>query len=438
MGLLTFKGGIHPYDGKALTKDKPIREIFPKGELVYPISQHIGAPATPIVAVGDKILRGQKIAEANGFISVPVYSSVSGTVKAIEPRRVASGDMVTSIVVENDGEMKEVEFEVVNDYTKLSKEQIIEKIKESGLVGLGGAGFPTYVKLSPKEPDKIDYVIANCAECEPYLTSDYRIMLDSTDKLIHGMKIILQLFPKAKGVFAIEDNKPDCIAKIKEAISGESRMEVAELMTKYPQGGERQIIYAVTKRSINSKMLPADGGCIVQNAETLVKAYNAVAFGRPMMSRVVTVTGNAITEPQNFRALIGSDFSELVEAAGGLKTECKKMISGGPMMGISLFDMHVPVTKNANALLCFTEDEVAAYEPTACINCGRCVEACPEQLVPAKISVFSERSQVEEFEKWHGMECMECGSCSYVCPAKRPLTQYIKTMRRSLLAARKK
>ena len=246
MGLMTFKGGVHPYDGKDLSKDKPIRELLPKGELVYPLSQHIGAPASPIVAVGDAVLRGQKIAEAGGFVSAPIYASVSGTVKAIEPRRVTVGDMVKSIVIESDGEMKETEYKKTENVASLSNEEIIGKIKEAGVVGMGGAGFPTHVKLSPKEPGKIEYIIANCAECEPYLTSDYRRMVEQPEKLVAGMKIVLQMFPKAKGVFGIEDNKPDCIAKLTELVKDEPRMEVAALKTKYPQGGERQLIYAVT------------------------------------------------------------------------------------------------------------------------------------------------------------------------------------------------
>ncbi|MBO5371322.1 MAG: electron transport complex subunit RsxC [Lachnospiraceae bacterium] len=438
MGILTFKGGVHPYDGKDLSKNKPVRELLPKGELVYPLSQHIGAPANPIVAVGDTVLRGQKIAEAGGFVSAPIFSSVSGTVKAIEPRRVAVGDMVKSIVIESDGEMKEVEYTEVEDITTLSREEIIEKIKEAGIVGMGGAGFPTHVKLSPKEPEKIEYIIANCAECEPYLTSDYRIMMEQPENLVNGMKVVLQLFPNAKGVFGVEDNKPDCIAKLKRLTKNESRMEVAELQTKYPQGGERQLIYAVTKRAINSKMLPADAGCIVDNVETLVEAYNAVKYGKPLMNRIFTVTGDAVAEPQNYNVFIGTNYAELLEASGGFKTECKKIISGGPMMGFALFDINIPVTKTSSALLCFTQDEVAEYEPTACINCGRCVEACPELLVPSRLADFAERGQNDIYEKWHGLECVECGSCSYVCPAKRPLAQSIKTMKKQVLAAKRK
>lgn len=438
MGLMTFKGGIHPYDGKELSKDKPIREILPKGELVYPLSQHIGAPAEPIVAVGDTVLRGQKIAEASGFVSAPVYSSVSGTVKAIEPRRVPVGDMVKSIVIESDGEMKEVDYVETKDVSALSRDEIIGRIKEAGIVGMGGAGFPTHVKLSPKEPDKIEYIIANCAECEPYLTSDYRIMMEMPEKLVGGMRVVLQLFPNAKGVFGVEDNKPDCIEKLRELTKDEPRMEVAELQTKYPQGGERQLIYAVTKRAINSKMLPADAGCIVDNVETLVETYNAVVFGKPLLNRIFTVTGNAVAEPQNYNVCLGSSYGELLEASGGLKEECKKMISGGPMMGFALFDVNVPITKTSSALLCMNRDEVSEYEPTACINCGRCVEACPELLIPSRLADFAERGQSEMFEKWHGLECVECGSCSYVCPAKRPLAQSVKTMKKQVLAAKRK
>ena len=279
MGLGTFKGGVHPYEGKELAKDQPIKEVRPGKELVFPVSQHIGAPANPIVAVGDTVLRGQMIAEAGGFVSSPIFSSVSGTVKAIQPRRVSVGDMVKCIVIENDGEYKEVEYQFTDDVFKLSNEEIITKIKNAGVVGMGGAGFPTHVKLSPKEPDKIEYIIANCAECEPYLTSDYRRMLENPEALIAGMRIVLQLFPKAKGIFGIEDNKPDCIAKLQELVKGEQRMEVQALKTKYPQGGERQLIYATTGRSINAKMLPADVGCIVDNTETLTAIYNAVKLG---------------------------------------------------------------------------------------------------------------------------------------------------------------
>ena len=438
MGLKTFKGGVHPYEGKELAEDQPIKEVRPKGELVYPLSQHIGAPANPIVAVGDTVLRGQMIAEAGGFVSSPIFASVSGTVKAIEPRRVAVGDMVQSIIIENDGEYKEVEFTGIDDVFELSNEEIIAKVRDAGVVGMGGAGFPTHVKLSPKEPNKIEYIIANCAECEPYLTSDYRRMLENPEALVAGMRIILQLFPKAKGVFGIENNKPDCIEKLQELVKGEDRMEVCALETKYPQGGERQLIYAVTGRAINSKMLPADAGCIVDNVETITAVYNAVKLGIPVMNRVATITGDGINNPGNFLYYIGTNYSELVEAAGGFKGQPEKIISGGPMMGFSMFSIDIPTTKTSSSLLCLSKDEVVAMEPSACINCGRCVEACPELLVPSRLAKMADKGLADEFEKWHGLECIECGSCSYICPAKRHLAQSIKSMKKQVLASKRK
>lgn len=438
MGISTFKGGVHPYDGKDLAKDQPIRRIKPKEILVYPLSQHIGAPASPIVAVGDTVLRGQKIAEAGGFVSAPVFASVSGTVKAIEPRHVATGDLVNSIIIENDGEMKETDFHGVEDVASLSKEQIIEKVKEAGGVGMGGAGFPTHVKLSPKEPDKIEFIIANCAECEPYLTADYRRMLENPEELIGGMKIVLRLFDHAKGILGVEDNKPDCIQKLKELTKDEERIEVMPLKTKYPQGGERQLIYATTGRAINSKMLPADAGCIVDNVETLVAINRAVKEGKPVMDRIFTVTGDAVANPGNFEYCIGMSYAEILEEAGGFKEDPEKMISGGPMMGFAVFSLEIPTTKTSSSLLCFKKDDVSASEVTACINCGRCVSVCPEQIVPSRLAKMSQFHDSESFEKWNGMECIECGSCSYICPAKRPLAQYIKTMKKQILAERRK
>ena len=437
MALLTFKGGIHPDDGKSLAKDKAIVDVKPKGDLVYPLSQHIGAPATPIVAKGDHVLRGQKIAEAGGFVSAPIYASVSGTVKAIEPHFNPTGAKVNCIVVENDGEYKEVEYAPVKPLEEMTKEEILNAIGEAGVVGMGGAGFPTKVKLSPKEPEKIDYIIANCAECEPYLTADYRRMLENPEELIAGMKIILQLFGKAKGIFGIENNKPDCIAKLQELVKDEPRLEVCPLQTKYPQGGERQLIYAVTGRAINSKMLPADAGCIVDNVETIISIYNAVKLGKPVMQRVSTITGDAVVKPGNFLYSIGTNYAELVDAAGGFKEQPEKIISGGPMMGFSMFSLDIPTTKTSSSLLCLTKDEVAAVEPSPCINCGRCVEACPEQLIPSRLAKFADHGLSAEFEKWNGLECVECGSCSFACPAKRQLAQSIKTMKKQVLAAKR-
>lgn len=435
---LTFRGGIHPFDGKRLSKDKPIKEVKPKGDLVYPLSQHIGAPAEPVVQKGDHVLAGQMIAKAGGFVSAPVYATVSGTVKAIEPRRVVVGDQVMSIVIENDGKYEEVSYEKVKPLEKMSKKEIIDKIAWAGIVGMGGAGFPTHVKLSPKEPDKIDYVIANCAECEPYLTSDYRRMIEEPEKLIGGLKIILKLFDNATGILAVEDNKPDCIKKLKELTKDEPRICVKALKTKYPQGSERHLIYAVTGRSIDSSRLPADAGCVVNNVDTIVAINRAVTEGKPLMHRIVTVTGDAIKEPRNFKVLIGTNYAELVDEAGGFVAQPEKVISGGPMMGFGLFDLNVPTTKTASALLCMLHDEVSRVEPGPCINCGKCVEVCPGRVVPSRLADYANHLNEEAFVKYDGMECCECGCCSFICPAKRPLTQSIKSMRKMVLAKRKK
>ena len=438
MAKLTFMGGVHPYDGKDLSKDKPIQDVLPKGELVYPVSQHIGAPAKPIVQKGDRVLVGQKIAESGGFVSAPVYASVSGTVKVVEPRRVVTGDNVMSIVVEDDGLYEEVGFYPIAPVEKMTREEILDAIREAGVVGMGGAGFPTHVKLSPEAPEKIDYVIANCAECEPYLTSDYRRMLEEPEKVIGGLKIVMRLFENAQGILAVEDNKPDCISLLKQLTKDETRISVKALKTKYPQGAERQLIYATTGRQINSTMLPAHAGCVVDNVDTLVAIYRAVTEGRPLMERIVTVTGDAVENPRNFRVRIGTNYSQLVEEAGGFKTTPEKIICGGPMMGFAMFDLNVPTTKTSTALLAFSKDDVAAFEPGPCINCGRCVEVCPGRVIPSKLATCAEHFDEEGFLANNGMECCECGCCSFVCPAKRQLTQQIKSMRKIQLGKRKK
>lgn len=439
MGKLTFRGGIHPYEGKELSKDHPIEKYLPKGDLVYPLSQHIGAPSVPCVKKGDTVLAGQKIADAGGFVSVPLHASVSGTVKGIEKRLNATGSMVDCIVIENDQQYQETEFQEAR-LEDLTKEEILKRIKEGGVVGMGGAGFPTHVKLAPKDPSKIEYILVNGAECEPYITSDYRRMIEEPEKVVKGLQVILTLFDSAKGYICIEDNKPDCIAKMKELVKDIDRIEVKEMMTKYPQGGERTLIYAATGREINSSMLPADVGCVVDNVETVISVYKAVILGRPVNSRVVTVTGDGIKEPKNLLVLAGTDMSELVDAAGGLKGKIAKAISGGPMMGFALYDLHVPCTKTTSAFLFLEHDAVSEAQEiqTACINCGRCVSVCPGHVLPARLAKLAERGDMAGFEALDGMECCECGCCSYICPAKRPLTQSIKSMRKMVLASRRK
>ena len=434
MGLATFRGGVHPFEGKELSMDRAVTVLKPtSGEMVYPLSQHIGAPAKAIVKVGDEVLVGQKIAEAGGFISAVVVSSVSGKVKKIEPRVTAGGAKSISIVIENDGLYTAVEgLGEDRDATKLSKQEIRDIVREAGIVGLGGAGFPTNVKLTPKDESKIDYIIVNGAECEPYLTCDYRMMIEEPERLIGGLKVMLQLFENAKAVIGIENNKPKAIEKLRALVKDEPKISVEALRTKYPQGGERSLIYAVTGREINSSMLPADAGCVVDNVNTVMAIYDAVCKRTPILERVITITGDAIKEPQNFKVRTGMNYNDIIEAAGGFKADPKKILSGGPMMGQAMYTTDVPVTKNSSSLTCFLEDEVEKNPESPCIRCGRCGEVCPEFLVPVLMMKSCMNGDSAGYEKLYGMECIECGSCSYICPARRPLTQAFKQMKRRI------
>lgn len=438
MGLLTFKGGVHPFEGKELSMDKPVEELKPGKELVYLLSQHIGAPAKAIVNKGDHVVVGQKIAEAGGFVSAPIYATVSGTVKSLEKRKNATGGYVDAIVVENDEQYESTTF-VEADPESLSREEILDRIREAGVVGMGGAGFPTAVKLAPKDPSTVDHILVNGSECEPYLTSDYRMMLEKPEMIVEGLKIMLKLFgDNCKGLICIENNKPKAIEIMKKAVEGVDKVSVAVVKTKYPEGAERSLINAVTGRFVNSKMLPADAGCVVDNVGTVMAVYDAVKNGKPLMYRVFTVTGDAVKDPRNFLVRIGTPYRELVEAAGGFTAEPEKIISGGPMMGFALADLDVPVTKTSGALTCFLKDEVSRVHETACISCGRCLNVCPARLMPTKLAELAEAGDEEGFESFDGLECVNCGSCSYTCPAKRPLAANINMMRQRVLANKRK
>lgn len=437
MSILTFKGGVHPSDKKELSKSKKIINYIPEDTVVIPVSQHIGAPAEVIVKKGDRVLAGQLIAEAKGFISANIHASVSGEVIAIEDRVVLNDNKCKCIIIKNDNLYENILYENYRTLDEMSNEEIITLVKDAGIVGMGGAGFPTHVKLSPKNPDAIEYVIVNGAECEPYLTSDYRRMLEDPDIIVEGLKIVLKLFPNAKGIIAVEDNKLDAIARLKAASKKEKNIEVKTVYTKYPQGGERSLIYAITKRQVNSTMLPADAGCIVQNIDTIHAIYEAVINKRPLTTRIVTVTGEAIKKPQNYRVPIGVSYDELIKAAGGFEGEVPKIVSGGPMMGIALTRTDIPITKGSSAILCLKKDEANVKESN-CINCGRCVKACPEKLVPTMLAKAAKINDTEEFVKLNGMECVECGCCTYVCVAKRNLTQTIKSMKKDIIKERRK
>ncbi len=436
MSILTFKGGVHPYDGKELSKDVAVRKIKPDGEVVIPLAQHIGAPAVPTVEVNEHVLKGQLIAKASGFVSANIHSSVSGTVKKIEKRLVPNGSKVLSVIIENDGLYEEVEYHPQPQ--PWTKEYIREAVKECGVVGLGGACFPTHVKLTPKDENAIDYVIVNAAECEPYITSDYRRLVESPNEVIEGLKIILQLFDNAVGVIAVENNKQDVIDNLTKLTEKEEKISVATLKTKYPQGSERHIIYAVTKRKINSSMLPADAGCIVDNVDTVYNVYRAVKLGKPLTERIVTVSGDGIKNPCNLEVPFGTSHEVVVKEAGGVDENCEKVLSGGPMMGQAMFDLNVPVIKGSSALLAFKHDEIAHSTVTNCLNCGKCAMVCPEGLICAKLAHAADANDMESFVKMHGMECIECGTCNFNCPANRNITQSVRTMKRKVQAARRK
>lgn len=439
MGHSTFKGGAHPYEGKEMSMAYPIKKVLPKEEVVFPMSQHIGAPATPVVSTGDSVKMGQLIGEASGFISANIVSSVSGEVKAVEPRLLSSGAKATCVVIANDGQYEPIEgLGTDRDYTQLSKEEIRNIVKDAGIVGMGGAGFPTSVKLAPKNEDEIDYVIVNGAECEPYLTSDYRLMLERPEDLIQGLRVVLSLFDGAKGIIAVEDNKMDVISKLEYMLAEDDNIDVVTLKTKYPQGAERQVIYATTGRKINSRKLPADVGCIVDNVQTMLAIYDAVCKCTPSMSRVMTLTGDGMADPRNYEVKFGMSHQEILDEAGGLNEDVAKLISGGPMMGMAMYDLNTPITKTSSSILALSEDEVAMSEPTNCIRCGRCGTVCPSHLVPQMMAQAAERNDLEAFQKLNGMECYECGTCTYVCPAKRRLTQMFKQARRAVMDSSKK
>lgn len=441
MNTLTFKRGVHPPDGKSFTNNIPIKLIMPeKGtQMVMPMSQHLGAPCEPIVAKGDRVLLGQKIADSSAFVSAPIHSSVSGTVVDIKPMLTPGGAMCNSIIIENDGLFEEdPSLGKDTDYKNFSKEKILQKIHDAGVVGLGGAGFPTHIKLNPPKDKKIDTIIVNAAECEPYLTSDHRAMLERTDWLVKGLEIALMLHPEAKGYIAIEANKPDAIETMQKAVSNSSKIEVAVLQTKYPQGSEKQLIYAVTKREVPSGGLPADVGCIVDNVDTMLAVERAIARDRPLMRRIVTLSGGAVKNPGNYQVRIGMSFKDLIEMTGGFKEDPAKIIAGGPMMGPCVYSLDIPMIKTSSAILCFTEKEAYLPPERNCIRCGKCVEHCPMGLMPLELNQDVLANDYEAFEKHHGIDCIECGSCSYICPAKRQLAQSIRVARKTVMANKKK
>lgn len=434
-----FKGGVHPYDGKELSKGKVVVALSAPEKVTIPLSQHIGSPAEPLVKVGDMVKKGQKIGEAKGFVSVPVHASISGKVTAVASFPHPAGKSLPAIQVESDG--LDEWFEEVKEnpnYKNLSPEEIKAMVQNAGIVGMGGAAFPTHVKLSPPANKKIDTLIINGAECEPYLTADHRLMLEEPLKVLEGAAIVGRALSIKDIFIGIEDNKPDAIKIMADAAKSYVGIKVVSLPVMYPQGGEKQLINAVTGREVPSGGLPMDVGVVVQNVATVAAIYDAVRFGRPLIERIVTVTGAGVKEPGNFRARIGTSSLKLIEAAGGLKGELGKVISGGPMMGMTQYTLDVPVVKGMSGLLFLPRSEVKSYTPDACIRCGRCVAVCPMGLLPNMLGIYAELDRFDQAEKANLMDCIECGSCSYVCPSKRPLVHLIRYAKADVMARRKK
>ncbi len=437
--LLTFKGGVHPPHNKLATEKKPIKDAMESRQVIIPMEQHIGAPCKPLVSKGDYVKIGQRIGEPGGFVSAPVHSSVSGTVVSVEPMLHPLGKRVMSVVIEPDG-LNAVDESIApkGDIDTLSPDDIKSIIKEAGIVGLGGAAFPTHVKLSPPEEKKIDTIILNGAECEPYLTADHRLMLEQPEDIVYGLRAIMKATGVKRGYIGIENNKKDAIERIKDYIKDFSDIEIKVLKAKYPQGAEKQLIYAITGRRVPSGGLPMDVGVIVNNVGTAAAIADAVKTGMPLTQRIITVTGDGVKEPQNLRVKLGTPFKDVIDQCGGLVGDIGKVIMGGPMMGLAQYDINVPIIKGTSGILILSRQSVLLPESGPCIRCGKCISVCPINLMPLLISQCSLDDNFEQAEKYHALDCIECGSCSYICPAKRPLLQSIRVAKGEIVASKKK
>lgn len=426
MGLKTFPGGIHPHDSKHFSKDAAIEKMPLPQKVVIPLSQHIGAPAKPIVKVGDEVLAGQVIAEAGGFVSVPMHASISGKITKIGRFNHPTGILAEGIEITGDGEDKWIDLIDEEEFLAVDVNEMKDRIAKAGICGMGGAGFPTHVKLSPPADKPIDTVILNGVECEPYLTADYRIMLEQPEDIIAGLKIVMKILNAKHGIIGIEENKPEAIKIFKDLLKNEPKLSVEGLKLKYPQGAEKQLIYATTRRRVPNKGgLPMDVNVVVQNVGTAIAIYEAVKYKKPLVERVITVSGKIVRQPKNLKARIGTYYGDLLDYCGGTTTEIGKIISGGPMMGFAIPSLDTPMTKGSSGLLVFDKKEASQKKEDVCLRCARCVDVCPMNLVPSLIASNVRYNDFDMAEKYGVMDCIKCGSCAYVCPSHIKLIQWI-------------
>ena len=437
--MRTFPGGVHPLEGKEYTEDKKIEVLPPPKIVKISLQQHIGAPTKPLVEKNEEVKAGQKIAESSGYVSVPVHASISGTVKSIELIDHPVSGKGEAIIIEAGEEQEWIDsFEKNDKYLDLTPDEMRNLIKEGGLAGLGGATFPTHVKLTPPSEKKIDTVILNGIECEPYLTADHRLMLEKPDEIVLGFQLILKILGVKKGIIGIENNKKNAIELMQKKVGKITGLEVVSFPVKYPQGAEKQLIKACLGREVPSGGLPMDIGVLVQNVGTALAIYEAIALKKPLTHRVVTITGKGVKKPKNVFVPIGTSFQDVIDFCGGVSEKASKIIMGGPMMGIAQPHFDVPVVKGTSGILVFEENEAHLHAEEPCINCGRCVTVCPSYLLPTSLQVLVYNERFSEAEKLHIMDCIECGSCSFICPANRYLVQSIRHGKREILKSRKK
>lgn len=425
MNSKTFKGGIHPPEEKKYTEHLPFEEMPAPKQIVLPLSQHLGKQAVPVVKKGDLVTKGMLAADSDGFISSPIHSSVCGTVASLG-KEVNSGGFPKDSIIINTSEQGEVQYMPPLDGFGVTPEEIRERVRVAGIVGQGGAAFPTFVKLTPPKDQKIDAVILNGCECEPYLTRDFRYMMERPDAVIEGLKLIMKALGVDNGYIGIEDNKPEALTVMENAVQNEPALSIISLKTKYPQGAEKMLIKAVTGREVPPGQLPLNVGAVIQNIGTAVAIYDAVVKGEPQITAALTVTGKGVKNPKNLIVPVGTSIRDVLEYCGGISNDTAKVIVGGPMMGVAQYDLSAPVMKATSGIVVLTRDEVNKVEETPCLKCGKCIDVCPLNLLPTRLARYVQLDRFEDAEQYGITVCMECGTCAFSCPANIPLVQWLK------------